>query len=118
MAGGVSVARRLPFPDFLLATPCEIHLNGEGLDEDGAPLPAATWAGKAIYSEKAKTVVDAQRRLVRIEGVVVIKGDAAPDLAVISDGVVTAAGKQYSVYRASRPRNPDGTIHHTTLELI
>ena len=107
----------LPFPDFLLNTSCAVKLNGEGLGENGAPVAALEWSGKVIYSEKSKTVVNAENRLVRIEGRVIIRGDIAPELETLTDGAVTVSGKTYRVYRSSRPRNPDGTIHHTTLEL-
>lgn len=111
--------QKLPFPDWLLVTPCEVVINREGLDEDGAPMIAAQWAGKVIYSEKAKTVITADKQLVRIEGSIIAKGDIAPGVPTASAGTVTIDGaKEYRVYRMERPRNPDGTIHHTTLELM
>jgi hypothetical protein len=112
------MGRKLPFPDFLLNTPATVTLNGQGLTEDGSPELGVSWSGKCIYSEKAKTVVDAERRLIRIEGSIIVKGDIAPALETLADGEVSVAGKQYRVYRSERPRNPDGTIHHTTLELM
>lgn len=36
----------------------------------------------------------------------------------ITGGEVTINGCKYEIYQASKPRNPDGSIHHTTLELI
>lgn len=36
----------------------------------------------------------------------------------ISDGIVKIYESEYQIYQASKPRNPDGTVHHTTLELM
>ena len=27
-------------------------------------------------------------------------------------------GSKYEIYQASRPRNPDGSVHHTTIEVM
>lgn len=36
----------------------------------------------------------------------------------ITDGIVRIYESEYRIYQASKPRNPDGTVHHTTLELM
>ena len=36
----------------------------------------------------------------------------------ISGGEVIFNDSKYEIYQASRPRNPDGSVHHTTLELM
>jgi hypothetical protein len=110
--------KKLPFPKNLAVTPCTVTLNGEGLDEDGAPVQSLSWSGKAIFSEKSRTTLTADKRLVTLEGKVIIEGDIAPNTVEIADGEVTVAGKKYMVYRCERPRNPDGSVHHTTLELM
>lgn len=110
--------RKLPFPNYLLNTECMIKLNTEGLNEEGEPEAAKTWQGKVIFSEKARTTMNADNRIIRLEGQVIVKGDIAPDLKVISDGEVTVNDKTYQIYRSERARNPDGSIHHTVLELM
>lgn len=39
-------------------------------------------------------------------------------ISKISDGIVKIYESEYRIYQASKPRNPDGSVHHTTLELI
>lgn len=36
----------------------------------------------------------------------------------ITDGIVKIYESEYRIYQASKPRNPDGSVHHTTLELM
>lgn len=110
--------RKLPFPSHLLTIPCVIKLNLEGLNEQGEPEAAFTWSGKVIFSEKSRTTMTADQRIIRLEGQVIIKGDIAPAIETISDGEVSIKEKTYSVYRSERARNPDGSVHHTVLELM
>ena len=51
-------------------------------------------------------------------GKVILLGDIAPNIKKISGGQVVINQVEYEIYQASRPRNPDGTVHHTTLELM
>ena len=110
--------RKLPFPNSLLNTKCTVKLNMEGLNEQGEPDAALTWQGKVIFFEKSKTVMTADNRIVSLEGRVIIKGDIAPNIEVIADGEVSVLGRTYQVYRSERARNPDGSVHHTVLELM
>ena len=110
--------RKLPFPNHLLNTQCLIKLNMEGLTEQGEPEPAIEWQGKAIFSEKARTITASDNRLIRLEGQVIVKGDIAPGLKLISDGEVSVNDKVYKIHRSERARNPDGSVHHTVLELM
>lgn len=110
--------RKLPFPSHLLNTHCVAKLNLDGLNEQGAPAAALTWEGKVIFSEKSRTTVTADNRIIRLEGQIIARGDIAPSLEVISDGEVSVGGRTYTVYRSERARNPDGSIHHTVLELM
>lgn len=110
--------RKLPFPNHLLNTECLVRLNMEGLNEDGEPNPAETWSGKCIFSEKARTTLTADKRLIRLEGQIIIKGDIAPQLGIISDGEVEIGEKTYKIHRSERAKNPDGSVHHTVLELM
>lgn len=110
--------RKLPFPNHLLNTLCIAKLNADGLNEQGEPTAALTWEGKVIFFDKSRTTVTADNRIIRLEGRVIAKGDIAPSLEVISDGEVSVMGRTYVVYRSERARNPDGSVHHTVLELM
>lgn len=112
------MVKRLPFPTFFLTVPVVLRLNDAGLDENGAPQPAVEWRGRGWWSERAETAVNTDGRTVRLRGRLVLAGDVAPQLAVISDGEAEVAGACYRLWAARRPRNPDGSVHHTSLELM
>ena len=110
--------RELPFPDWLLNTDYSLSLNSEGISEDGEPIKGITDEGKCIFSEKSKRIINSEGKQILLVGKVIMKGDIAPSLKTVSDGVITINGRQYEIYAGYRPRNPNGTIHHTELELM
>ena len=110
--------KRLPFPDALANVPCQISIHAEGVSEDGGPIDGAAFAGMCIFSEHAKRVLDSDGKAITLTGKAIIKGDIAPKLPSVSDGVFYVFGRQYEIHAGHRPRNPDGTVHHTELELL
>ena len=110
--------KRVKYPEFLEQTPCTLILERGGLNEDGEPEAAVTVSAKVIYSEHSRRVIDKDGKTVMLTGKIFKKGDIAPELAHISGGQAIVNGVSYDIHAASRPRNPDGTVHHTELELI
>lgn len=110
--------QELPFPDWLLNTEYSIILNDEGISENGEPIQSFEDKGKCIFSEKSKRIIDAEGKQITLVGKVIVKGDIAPSLKNVSDGVITISNRQYEIYAGYRPRNPNGTIHHTEFELM
>ena len=118
-----------PIPEFLLATPCRVVINKEGINEDGAPEKAVEWTGMCRYSDKASERLTADKKLIVLSGAVQMGENVAPNVDLITDGYVViyntiedrdcdSNGKKIDLYKGLRPRNPDGSVHHTTLELI
>lgn len=113
-----NMIKTLPFPDWLLTTDYSVCLNSKGITEDGGPIESVKVSGKCIFSEKAKRIINAEGKQITLLGKVIIKGDIAPSLINVSDGVITINGNQYEIYAGYRPRNPNGTIHHTEFEVM
>lgn len=109
--------KTLPFPKQLLVTDYYIELNQEGINEDGEPMSAFTTSGKCIFSEKAKRIIDGEGKQITLLGKVIVEGDIAPNLPSVSDGAITINGCTYEIHSCSRPRNPNGSVHHTTFEV-
>jgi hypothetical protein len=109
--------KELPFPDELANTDYSLVLNDNGVSEDGSPIESFRTSGKCIFSEKAKRIIDSEGKQITLLGKVIVKGDIAPSLKSVSDGVITINGCSYEIHSGARPRNPNGTIHHTMFEI-
>lgn len=103
----------------LLNNECDVRIYQEGLSEEGEPLTSLDLEKqKCRFVEKTKIIINPDGKKVELVGKVILLGDIAPDIKKISGGEVIINGSKYEIYQASRPRNPDGSIHHTSLELI
>jgi hypothetical protein len=105
---------KLPFPKFILVTPVQVYRTH--LSEDGEPVEETLYDGLCAYDDKTRQVLDAERRLVTLSGKVIIKGDIDPGKPI--EGCVRIGGSQKDIFRAARPRNPDGSVFSTELELM
>lgn len=105
---------KLPFPRFLANT--EIKVYRSKINEDGEPVEALLYSGKCIYTDKTRTVLNAEKQLVILTGKVVIEGDISPDNPLI-EGNVEAKGIKKKIYGTERPLNPDGSVFSTELSL-
>ena len=103
---------KLPFPYFLANAHVEVWFCG--VDLDGEHQEKMIYAGKCIYTDKTKQILDAERRLVTLSGTVTIPGQISQN---IIEGYVKVNGIKKTIYSSQRPLNPDGTIFSTELNL-
>lgn len=108
--------KKLLYPSFFDVTPIKVCLID--VSEEGEEVVIATWEGLCNFSESNKRVQNNKGFWVHLSGVVHIKGDIFPDYPVISKGYVVLNNKKINISHATRPRNPDGTVNHTRLELM
>ena len=108
--------KTLPFPDWLLNTDYSLVLF-DGLTENGEPNKVLETSGKCIFSEKAQRIIDADGKQITLLGKIIVKGDIAPSLQNVSDGTIAINECSYEIHAGYRPRNPDGTVHHTEFEI-
>lgn len=103
----------------LLNNECDVKLYQEGLSEEGEPLISLDLKNeKCRFVEKTKIIISPEGKKVELIGKVILLGDIAANIKKISGGDVTINDSKYDIYQASRPRNPDGTVYMTTLELM
>lgn len=103
----------------LLNNECDVIVYQEGLSEEGEPLTSLDLKKqKCRFVEKTKIIISPDGKKIELIGRVILLGDIAPNIKKISGGEIIVNDSKYEIYQASRPRNPDGTVHHTTLELI
>lgn len=110
---------KLPYFDWWDVTPATITLAGEGMNEDGVPNQAIEWSGNVNFSEKARRIQNADGLWVNLSGVVHVKGDILPGV-ISKTGTVQIKGyeQSFTIISINRPRNPDGTVNHTRIEVI
>lgn len=99
-------------------TDCKVVLYEEGLSEEGGPSEALKLSSKCRFVEKTKVIISPDGKKTELAGIAVFVGDIAPSLTKISNGICQIGGAKYNIYGTRRPRNPDGSVHHTTLELM
>lgn len=96
-------------------TPCVIHITDD-VTENGAPQEVETYTGKCNFAEKSRIVRAADGTLVQLNASLMIGEDIAPSVPVLN-GSVDIDGRTWNIITSGRPRNPDGTVHHTELGL-
>ena len=107
---------KLPYFKSWDNTPVAVNIT-DGIDENGAPKVVSIYSGKCNIKEVVKTVRSADGEYIRLSAVITMSGDIAP-LVPALNGNVTIGGCTWEIYSSARPRNPDGTINHTRLELL
>lgn len=104
---------RLPFPDWCLVTDIKVFVEVPG--EDGV-TEVKIFDGKCNFSEKSKTTLNEQRQVVELSGKALFKGDIYPGQLI--KGYIDLGGVKKTIYRSRKPRNPDGSIFSTELDLM
>lgn len=99
-------------------TPVYVALYGEGVTEDGAPEIICENTYNCNYQETVKTVFTEQQKKVQVNGVILIPDDIAPEHPTISGGFVEIFGARREIIKATKARNPDGTVNFTELDVI
>lgn len=96
---------------------CKVFITDTKPSEDGDFPTLITYEGGCNLSEKSRTIRSTDGQYVRLSSVLHIEGDIAPDMPEFS-GSVEINGIVRKIETVDRPRNPDGTVHHTRLGLI
>ncbi|AJA50060.1 hypothetical protein CPAST_c40310 [Clostridium pasteurianum DSM 525 = ATCC 6013] len=105
---------KLPFPKWILNT--ELKIFDIEIGEDGGPNETIMFEGKAFYEEKTRQTLDKDRSLVTLSGKVIVPGDINP--GKIIKGCVQIGEVKKDIFKSSRPKNPDGTVFSTELDLM
>ena len=105
---------KFSFPEWVLVTPVKVYQSE--LSEDSGPVDEVLYNGLCHYTEKTRQTLDKERKLITLSGKVITKGDLSPGNLI--EGYVEINGVKKDIFRASRPRNPDGSVFSTVLELL
>jgi hypothetical protein len=105
---------KLPFPKWLLTT--QVKIYHIAISEDGEPIPKMLYDGLSNYTEKTKQILDKERKLVTLTGKVIVPGDINPGVPI--EGFVEIGIIKEKIFTSIRPRNPDGSVFSTELDLM
>lgn len=95
-----------------------VHLESEGITNQGEPEKVLELDLKCNFQDKAKTILTAEKKLVQVTGTAMFPGDIAPDMPSLSGGTVTVFGEVRRIAQGMKARNPDGTVNYCRLEVI
>lgn len=113
------IPEKLPqLPKAMFRTPCHVKIFGDSLNDDGEQEVLLEDDLKCCFSEKRKQIMDAEKHIIQLEGQAMFIGDIAPDVPQACTGEFSVGTSTYKIHAVKRPRNPDTSIHHTTLELM
>lgn len=104
---------KLPFPDWILVTPIKVYAEIDG--EDGVSEDLI-FDDKCNFSEKSRTALNEQKQVVNLSGKAIFKGDIYPGKLI--KGYIVLDGVKRTIHRSRKPRNPDGSIYSTELDLM
>lgn len=105
-------------PERTCKTDIHLEITQEGLNKYGEPLKPVIFEGKCNYQDKARTILNAEKKLVEITGSALIPGDICPELPVISGGTAVIFETKRRLQQGKKARNPDGTVNYTEVLLI
>lgn len=104
---------KLPFPDWCLVVPIKVYAEVD--NEDGVS-DILIFDGKCNLSEKSRTTLNEKQQVVRLSGRVLCKGDIYPGQQL--KGFIDIDGTRKTIHSVRKPRNPDGSVYSTELELM
>lgn len=104
---------KLSFPDWCLVTPVKVYAEVAGEDGISEKL---IFDGNCNFSEKSRTTLNEQKQVVTLSGKALLKGDIYPGKLI--KGYIELDGVKRTIYRSRKPRNPDGSVYSTELDLM
>lgn len=102
-------------PDWVCTTPIVITIEGEGIDEDGAPIEYESLELMCNYQDGGKIMLTEEQRIVMVSGRAYFNGDIIPDISNITSGEAEIFNEKREIMQGFKRRNPDGTVNHTEI---
>lgn len=103
-------------PDWVCTVPIVLHLESEGLTEDGEPSSVTTIETVCNWQDGGQAVLTGDEKIIDISGRAYFNGDIAPSMPNITAGDAVIFGEKREIHRGYKRRNPDGTVNHTEIE--
>lgn len=98
-------------------TDITLQTESEELNVYGEPEKSFKFEGKCNYQDKARTILTAEKQLIKVSGTALFRGDICPEAANIVSGKAVVNGITRNIYETRKHRNPDGTVNYTEVVL-
>lgn len=103
-------------PDWVCTTPISLTIEGEGLDEDGAPTMIELGDLLCNWQDGGRVMLTEEQRIIMVSGRAYFNGDIAPTISNITSGEAIIFGEKREILKGFKRRNPDGTVNHTEVQ--
>lgn len=103
-------------PNWVCTTPIIIKIEGEGIDEDGAPATVQITDHLCNWQDGGQAELSTDEKIIHIYGRAYFNGDICPTLSNITSGEAEIFGEKREIHRGYKRRNPDGTVNHTEIQ--
>lgn len=103
-------------PEWVCTTPITITIEGEGINEDGAPAGATVVTALCNWQDGGKAVYGDDAKIIQISGRAYFDGDIVPTLSNITGGTAQVFGEKRVIHQGYKRRNPDGSVNHTEIQ--
>ena len=103
-------------PNWVCTTPITLHLEGEGITEDGEPISTTTVQALCNWQDGGKAIYNADQKVIDISGKAYFNGDIVPSMSNIVAGEAIIFGEKREIHQGFKRRNPDGTVNHTEIQ--
>ena len=103
-------------PNWVCTIPITLELEGEGINEDGAPVGVTTIQAYCNWQDGGQAVYTADQKIIEIKGKAYFNGDICPSMSNITGGEAYVFGEKREIHQGFKRRNPDGTVNHTEIQ--
>ena len=103
-------------PKWVCQTPIHVMIEGEGLDEDGAPSMLFEGDLLCNWQDGGKVNYVDREKIIFISGRAYFNGDICPAISNIVAGRAEIFGETREIAQGFKRRNPDGTVNHTEIQ--
>jgi hypothetical protein len=103
-------------PDWVCTTPIELHIESEGLTEEGEPTEAFSASLMCNWQDGGSVRLTQEQKMVEVSGKAFFNGDICPELSNITAGWAVVFGETREIFKGFKRRNPDGTVNHTEVQ--
>lgn len=103
-------------PSWVCSTPISLTVEGESLNEEGAPSTIDVPDLMCNWEDGGRAVFTPEQKIIEISGRAYFNGDVIPGISNITAGTAEVFGETREIARGFKRRNPDGSVNYTEIQ--